>query len=289
MCINDFISKIRIKLLTANSNLNKAMYQEIKNFFLHCINNPELIDNLSWMSFGYEKKEFLPNVDETGRLVSTDKSVIEDYKKTVNEHRQFGLWFTERRDKQNNQRLLVARWLSHLVGIRHRCSHIFIDHPEWKDYTLIQVRSFNKIESPGCFDLPVGGHSINLDSTKATAKKELREELNIGLNDFENFSEIGSYNFTDPFETNILNNVEFRTVFCGKLKPDGLLKMKFMDKEVSAIAIFEMQELLIMIDKFPERIASGLLNSIPLYISYKTINSFKHTGLLRPKLFIAGD
>ena len=67
--------------------------------------------------------------------------------------------------------LLAPRWLCHLLGLRHKCSHVIVS---WKSPSLgkvfiLQVRNWTKPNSPGHIDISVGGHVKVEDSAEDTA------------------------------------------------------------------------------------------------------------------------
>lgn len=166
--------------------------------------------------------------------------------------------------------MLVARWFSHLVGFRHRCVHIFLDHETLKDYTFVQLRSFGKADSPGCFDIPVGGHAKGIATLEETAREELKDELNLDIEyDIDGFHSIGDYGYYEPPKHPDFHNIEHRTVFCGRLKNEAMPKIRFLDGEVAAMCVFSISELKTLLKKFPERAALGLIGSFPKYIEHK--------------------
>ena len=142
---------------------------------------------------------------------------------------------------------------------------MFIDHPTLDDYTLVQVRGLDKFESPGRFDLPAAGHVVGLASTLDTLFEELKEELNWSRDDIYGPELVESYNYSEPLSNSDLRNVEFRLVFQCRHKADRLLKARFVDGEVAAISVFSISELQALIDTYPGRVASGLLESFPIY------------------------
>ena len=95
--------------------------------------------------------------------------------------------------------------------------------------------------------------------------KELAEELGLGPDDIEEMACLGSYNYPEV-EAEILD-FEHRIVFRGRLAPGGLARVHFADSEVAAIAVFAVPELVTLVEHFPERVASGLTGSLPLYLS----------------------
>ncbi len=144
------------------------------------------------------------------------------------------------------------------------------DHPTRDDYTLIQIRSVHKFEFPACFDVPGAGHVAGLESTTDTLYKELEEELNLDRDDIYDPEMVGSYDYRGPSSDPILRNVEFRVVFRSRLKADRLSRIGFVDREVAAVSVFALSEIEAIINTYPERVASGLTESFPVYLRGKS-------------------
>lgn len=161
--------------------------------------------------------------------------------------------------------LLIARWLCHLAGFRHRTVHLFLDHPILSDHTLIQVRGINKEEAPGRFGLPVAGHIVGLDTTQETLAKELGEELGLSIKMLADLRHLGCYESKHPSDLDELCNVECHEVYRARLSSEGWLCAHARDAEVAAIAAFQVADLYAMVDRFPERVASGLKGSLSMY------------------------
>jgi isopentenyldiphosphate isomerase len=147
--------------------------------------------------------------------------------------------------------------------------HLFIDHAQRDDYTLVQVRGFGKAESPGRFDLPAAGHSAGTESTGVTLHKELKEELGLDGDDLVDLKQIGGYEYQGVKGASGVHNVEFRTVFRSRLKACRLDRIGFADGEVAAICLFGKEELEVLLGTCPERVASGLRASFPIYLGSK--------------------
>lgn len=217
----------------------------------------------------FGRPEFLRCVNLRGEAVYPAESIIKDFRETAAQYPEFGLWFqsvTIREKDEDKQLLLIARWLCHLAGFRHTSIHLFIEHPELKDYLFVQVRAVDKPESPACFDLPVAGHIIGTETAKKSLFAELREEINLMPDDITDLEMLDCYGYEEEPKKSNVQNVEFRMVFQSHLKKDSLLKIKFNDQEVAAICLFSISELQAMMERFPERIASGLKNSFPIYL-----------------------
>jgi 8-oxo-dGTP pyrophosphatase MutT (NUDIX family) len=258
----------------AEYTLNRKTFDQTRRLFTACTSKPEILENLRKLAPEYGKPEFLLCVDSQGAPMHLPQDAIEDFRETVKRSPDFEAWFQEPELEtvagEKRPVLLIARWLCHLVGFRHRTVHLFIDHPTRDDYTLVQVRGTDKFESPGRFDLPAAGHVVGSEPPREAVFKELEEELNWEQDDIEGLEPVGSYNYCEPVSNSVLRNVEFRLVFTSRLKSDRLLKLKFVDREVAAISIFKLSELEAIISDFPERVASGLGKSFPMYSRSKS-------------------
>jgi hypothetical protein len=54
----------------------------------------------------------------------------------------------------------APRWLCHVLALRHRCAHVLLvwHSPTIGDALVLQIRNWDKDDSPGCVDISVGGH-----------------------------------------------------------------------------------------------------------------------------------
>jgi len=264
----------RLKSATRGADhiLDKAVYEKALDLFSAYSSNPQDLKNLQRLAPEYGKPEFLLCVDSNGSPAYHTQDMVEDFREVVSQQPNFGLWFQEATVEENGKPiLLIARWLCHLIELRHRSVHLFIDHPTVEGYTFVQVRGLGKFESPGLFDLPAAGHVVGLATIMDTLFKELEEELNWSRDDIYRPELVESYNYSEPLSNSDLRNVEFRLVFQCRLKADRLHKVRFVDGEVAAISVFSLSELQALINTFPERVASGLLESFPLYAKNKAV------------------
>lgn len=274
MDFNEYLEQLRASLIDKNYILNAEVFEKAKQLFFSCKENLQILRERTKEFTAIEKqkeedKEFFLNVNNNGSVIYPSVALIRKFITIQKENQGFDLWF--RKNEYNNRPvLLIARWLSHLTGFRHRCCHIFLDHCTQRGYTFVQLRSFGKIDSPGYLDIPVGGHTKGIATLKETAKEELKDELNLDLiYDIEDFQSIGDYSYCEPPKRPNFHNIEHRTVVWGRLKTNAFPKIKFRDGEVAAICLFTISEIKILLKKFPERVASGLIGSFPIYMKYK--------------------
>jgi len=265
------LEHLRLVIENADYLINSAVYHETKCLFTTCLSNPQHLENLQRLAPEYGKAEFFLCVDSNGEPIAPTNDMIEDFRETATQSPDFKLWFREATLPEDERPpLLIARWLFHLVGFRHRSVHLFIDHPTLDNHTLVQVRGLDKFDSPGCFDLPAAGHAVGLASAKDTVFKELGEELNLSRDDIYALEMVGGYDYCEPVSKLGFRNIEFRVVFRSLLKTHGLLKIRFVDCEVAAISLFTLSVLEALIKNFPERVASGLKGSFPLYLKSRS-------------------
>lgn len=260
-------SRLRVLVVEADHVLLPTVYAEVRQAFADWASGPTYPQNSGRLTPERGQSEFLICVNHTGVPVPLTKDAIEDFEQTALRHPDFKKWFQPAILHEGKRpTLFVARWLCHLLGFRHRAVHLFIDHPTLEDYTLIQVRGVHKIQYPGCFGVPTAGHIVEFTPVMDSLLKELREELNLTHHDIDELKKIGSYDHQDVVGQPGVHNVEFRIVFRGRLKKDGLLKARFADGEVAALAFFALSELEALIEAFPERVSSGLMASLPVYL-----------------------
>jgi 8-oxo-dGTP pyrophosphatase MutT (NUDIX family) len=165
-----------------------------------------------------------------------------------------------------DNKVLVLRWLAHLIGFRHRAIHLFLDHPHHPDCTFVQIRSLSKYNSPGLFDMAVGGHVEGLDSREDSVQRELQEELGLNADhDLNSLFEIGTYNIEiKDFQPNY-QEVEHTTVYRATIEPEAFGRIQFQESEVGGLVLFKRSELEKWMDRSPERFGGGLLDSWPHY------------------------
>lgn len=165
--------------------------------------------------------------------------------------------------------VLAARWLCHLVGLRHRTVELFLDHPDHPAYTLVQIRSVGKAHYPGCMDIPAAGHISGMERPDDALLAETSQELGLDERYLRLVRPIGSYESVDVSPEQELVDAEFRAVYAARLTAEGLLCARFTDGEVAALAVCEVGELEALMRVFPDRVASGLRDSWPLYLDHR--------------------
>jgi isopentenyldiphosphate isomerase len=261
----EYISRLRAQTTQADHCLTPSTYHEIRRLFEACASDPSTLDALRARAPEYAGREFLLNIDEQGEPVHPTPPVLAGYRRTLRRHPAFALWLEERRSA-GRPLLLVSRWLCHLAGFRHRTVQLFLDHPAADGYTLLQVRGFDKAEAPGCFDTPCAGHVTALQSLDEALLEELAQELGLDRSDLSPPEFLGRYQYRDAIDGPTRYNVELRTVHRSRLLPGALSRIRFLDREVAALALFAASEVEPLLDTAPDRVASGLAASWPLYL-----------------------
>lgn len=273
MGFNKRLKQLRALLKSTDYTLDPQVFEKATQLFFCHEDNPQILrkrvpEFVKIENQEKTKREFFLNIDNEGAGVCAPEKLVRKFMDIQQEHKDFCLWF-QKAEYNSRQVLLVARWLCHFVGFRHRSCHIFLDHYTHQDYTFAQIRSFSKDDSPGFIDTVVGGHAKGVATIVETAKEELEGELNLDLcHDIEDYKEIRSYSYC-KLERKDFHNIERRTVVWGRLKTDAMPKIEFRDGEVAAICMFTVSELKTLLKKVPERVAPGLTKSLGVYVKYK--------------------
>jgi len=134
----------------------------------------------------------------------------------------------------------------------------------------VQVRGAGKAEAPGCFDLPTAGHVTGLEEIEEAFFKELRQELSLKRGDLHELWLLGAYAYDPPPDPSGLRNAEYRVVFRTQLDAASRSRLSVPSDEVAAITALSLAELEGLIAGFPDRVASGLRASFPLYLRDRT-------------------
>lgn len=135
---------------------------------------------------------------------------------------------------------IVERSIAHEKGIRHRTSHVWIlrkknDHVE----ILMQQRSANKDSYPNCYDISSAGHIPAGSTYKASALRELKEEL--GVEAHENQLHPIGVSYSDSyhiFHGRPFHNVQVSQVYA--LWYDGDFTLQ--EEELSAVRWIDIDE-----------------------------------------------
>jgi 8-oxo-dGTP pyrophosphatase MutT (NUDIX family) len=242
--------------------LNNETFDATYNLFLKSEEDFGVKMNIRKLAPQMDNPKYLLCVNSKGQPIQIPETLLANYKEIFKHNPHFKNWFCIKNSPQEREEtLLLARWLCHLVGFRHTSVHLFIDHPLLKNHTILQIRSADKNEAPGCFDLPVAGHVDDLRPPLEALYKESMEELGLDLGRNKNLEHICDYPFSSDKQEPFFRNNEYRIVY--HLKPDkkSWLEIKPNPEEVAGTAVFSYAELEKMIKISPERFASGITAS----------------------------
>jgi isopentenyldiphosphate isomerase len=257
------VRKLRNAAKKSDFILSRSAFDVVCRVFKQCEADPALAKQIEELTPEFHKSEFLRCVDHEGQPVKISDSILDDFQRIAGQHPGIQSWFQMVTGvDQAEKTLLIARWLSHLIGFRHTSVQLFIDHPLYPDHTLVQIRSTTKAEAPGCFDMPVAGHIEGLMPVMETLYKECSEEIGIDLDQCCEVQPAFDYDYCEASGRSVFQNVEYRAVFRCKLDPKSWLEIKPDPEEVAAMAVFSYAELEKMIQAYPERFATGLKASL---------------------------
>lgn len=166
--------------------------------------------------------------------------------------------------------LTATRWLCHLLGLRHRSIHVILQwqSPRMGNVFIFQIRSWQKIDFPGCIDISVGGHVTMNDKTISvidSAYRELSEELGLDKNNLTDKQLVfrAGYESYDEDKGKNFHNAEWRDVYLGRLNTNEFDKLKFVDKEVVGLYLCPETEAEGLLSQTLIPVASALKLSLP--------------------------
>lgn len=170
----------------------------------------------------------------------------------------------------NDRNLRAPRWLCHLLGLRHRSIHIILQwqSPSLGKVFILQVRSWNKFDSPGQLDISVGGHVvIDTDKLKA-AYREMEEELGITIEHLKNgeLTYQKGYKVLEEQEEKNFYNTEWRDIYIGEISTESLNQIRFNDNEVVGLYLCPESQAQHLLNQKIIPMASALRDSLQLCI-----------------------
>jgi hypothetical protein len=164
--------------------------------------------------------------------------------------------------------LVAPRWLCHLLGLRHACSHVILSwqSPAMGTVFILQVRSWNKSDSPGHVDVSVGGHIKLRCSATETAYVEMEQELGIARRDLDHgtLRHMGGYESFNERPEEAFYNAEWREVYVGGIAPETLTRIQFRDREVAGLYLCPETEARNLLDQRHLPLTSSLMLSLPM-------------------------
>lgn len=136
----------------------------------------------------------------------------------------------------------VERKKAHAEGIPHRTAHIWIiREKDGKTEVLLQKRAKDKDSFPGCYDTSSAGHIQAGDEPKASALRELEEELGISAMP-EDLETVGTFpiNFEQEFYGKMFRDKEVAFVFLYRKEIEDRA-FHLQEEEVEAVDWFEIE------------------------------------------------
>jgi len=134
---------------------------------------------------------------------------------------------------------------------------------------VLQIRAWDKADSPGHLDISVGGHvtsDTGFDLTK-TAEDEMYGELGIKISGLKHsgLMPCGGYPIYDEREENNFFNAEWREVYVADVTTETFTRIDFKDKEVTGLLLCPESEALNFLDQQKNKhlaVASALRGSL---------------------------
>jgi 8-oxo-dGTP pyrophosphatase MutT (NUDIX family) len=260
------VAALRSAAQASDYRLDAGTYDRARALFSSTAAAGAVPDGMHGAVPEYGQEEFFRSVDAAGQAVPVPAAILQDYDAMVARHAAYALWFQPVQGTDGERVLLLARWLCHLAGFRHRTVELLLDHPLLADHVLVQVRGVDKAEAPACFDLPVAGHVAGLSTLRASLMRECDEELGLEHDQISDLRRIGSYEdhtHLEPLPG--FWNVEYRTLYRGQLAEVAWPRLSSPSDEVAGIAVFSLARLHELVLRFPDRVASALGDSWPLF------------------------
>jgi 8-oxo-dGTP pyrophosphatase MutT (NUDIX family) len=247
--------------------LTSESWAGIKEFYRFISSELRPSDLPILISSEFDSGEFLACVDPGGDKVMTPASLVTDFTQFLEANPAFNSWFIIGRHIGFDQPfLLPARWLCHLLGLRHGTAHLilFVSNPSGR--LLLQVRSMRKNTSPGCYDLPVAGHVDGLQSYEDTLRKETFEEIGLDIDRLTDLRCLGGYLDCDKENEIVFNNCEYHRVFSASIKTNLIPGLVPLPGEVATLAVFPPDEIRTMRRAFPVIFAPGIQQTFDRFL-----------------------
>lgn len=169
----------------------------------------------------------------------------------------------------------APRWLCHLLDLRHMCVHVLL---KWRNdsslnFFVLQVRSWDRADFPGCLDISVGGHVTGLKNTNPinSAYREMEEEMGITRQHLINrrLIHVRGYQCSEKNSRINFYNTEWREIYLGEITRTGLNAVNFKDKEVAGLYLCPEYIARHLLKQEILPIAGALRFSLPQYYSNK--------------------
>ncbi len=169
----------------------------------------------------------------------------------------------------NTVDLTAPRWLCHVLGLRHRSTHVLLwwSSPALGRVFVLQVRSWGKELMAGQLDISVGGHVVAGAGAEATAYAEMDEELGLGRQHVRG-GELAYYRGHESrTEADDYCDLEWCEVYGGEINTEGLERIHFKDGEVVGLYLCPEAEIGGLLEQKIIPVASGLAYSLPYFMA----------------------
>jgi isopentenyl-diphosphate Delta-isomerase len=258
----------RAAVEAAGNLLNTDSAAQIRSLYHFVSRELDPIELPILLSSEYNSAEFLACVDANGEKVLTPPELVMDFQHSASIDPGFLDWFqVELHPIYNQPVLLPARWLCHLIGLRHGTAHLMLTVVDPDERILVQVRSMQKNTSPGRYDLPVAGHVDGLQGYEDTLRKETREEIGLDIDRLTHLRDLGGYLDCNNEGEGFFANCEYHRVFSAALDPALLSTLVPQPCEVASLLLFPPNELQAMRAAFPDFFAPGIQQTFDLFLN----------------------
>ncbi len=201
----------------------------------------------------FDSDEWLSIVDAQGKQIAADE-----------ESDLPGSWI-----RPCDGHWMAQRWLTHAIGFRHRVIHLFLKPSVMSNDVILQLRSFDKANAPGCFDVTLGGHVRGNVSPQETLVTELSEELGLDASkDIMNLTACGAYDYHGTDGDGEWMNTEYRHVYVAALSAGAFDRIRYRDGEVAGLLTLTRNGAERLMAAAPEHIASGLRESYTYFAQH---------------------
>lgn len=167
---------------------------------------------------------------------------------------------------------VAPRWLCHVLGLRHRCAEVLLvwQSPGIGQSLVLQIRNWDRDDSPGCVDISAGGHLTAGDtSPEEAARAEMLQETGLTAADLERPLEyVAGYAMDEERASEGFFNSEWRDVYLATVRPERFGAMRFADGEVAGIVVVPLTGARRLLAQETIPLASALRESLPRCLDY---------------------
>ncbi len=167
---------------------------------------------------------------------------------------------------------VAPRWLCHVLGLRHRCAEVLLlwRSPGIGPSLVLQIRDWDRDDSPGYLDISVGGHLTVGDSNpEEAARAEMLQETGLTVDDLERPLEyVTGYAMDEERAGENFFNSEWRDVYIATVRVDRFGAVYFADGEVAGIVVVPLVGAKRLLTQETIPLASALSESLPKCLDY---------------------